>query len=171
MPETGAQSLEHSRVALYAYSCCTDRESGGSRACQRWRRYRSDGQIDKKLKLGLEMMLEYFQWEQEICGNVLLADTELLCVWFAVVDGLGCYFRASGIPSHLAQFILKVARLYSPDDRVVAACACEWSLPLLRESAPLWKEMKPALRSALESASNGTMPDEAVTGRRKRART
>ena len=154
-----------------------------------------DEQLCKKLESLTEAATSYFKWAAthpahasgpaaEACDHVAdgnkgsSSDSRIdaLKAFLRFVDGAACYFAPIGVPAKLAGWIQKVAKGFSVEEREDAASSVRWQARNLQGSATLWRDMKPALRSALESASadgvSGGGSEEGQDGgeRRKRSR-
>jgi hypothetical protein len=129
-----------------------------------------DGQLVKKVQQLLDGAVDYFKWAAVHPSSHFALASLALQAFFAFVDTIGCFFAPVGVPGKLITGILRVAKGFAAVERERAAAAVPWRAGSLQNSAAMWRDIRPALRVALESASAGGAGAAGGEGRRKRAR-
>ena len=99
----------------------------------------------------MDIVLEYCQWELQLTSEQFLVDDKPLGLFLQWVDGVAVYYEARGVPSAFVALIMKICRLHKSDARERAAAACNWTSAALNAASPLWQDLKPALKAALEA--------------------
>jgi hypothetical protein len=141
-----------------------------------------DEQLCKKIEQLTESAADYFKWaaasppHDDTAGSTGSAaascssSTAALTAFLRFVDGVACYFSPVGVPGKITSCVVRVAKGCATEARESAAAAVDWQAGSLRGSAKLWRDMKPALRTALESASADAAEGAEGGERRKRTR-
>lgn len=144
-------------------------------ACKSGCRYcKHDGQLVKKAEQLIDGAASYFKWASTHTAPCTEVAPLALRALLTFIDAAACFFAPVGVPAKLIAPVLRTLKGFAPAERERAAAAVAWRAQSLAGSAALWRDMRPALRVALESANaaggSGAGASDGVEGRRKRAR-
>jgi hypothetical protein len=161
--------VPHARSPVHLYKDQRQRRmecsSAGTNLNYECRYSKNDGQLVKTLEQLLEGVVDYFVWASKHSPALEMKE---LCFqrFLTFVDSMVMYFTGCGLPTQIAQAVIKVLKLQPVEVRTRVCESHQWQAHSMQGSASMWISAAPALRAALES--KGAEPEEG--GRRKRAR-